>query len=76
LYWSVRSATGRALMACLDHNGIGYESICLDESKNENQAPNILALNPTGTLPFIYLKGEVYTDLKSIITAICQTYQE
>ena len=44
-------------MACLDHNGIGYESICLDESKNESQDPNILALNPTGTLPFIYLKG-------------------
>ena len=58
------------------HTGIGHENTLLDESENEHKMASVFILNPSGTLPFITLKGESYTDIAEIIVTLADNYFE
>ena len=53
LYYSLPSQPSRALLSLLKAGNVEYEAKHLDMMKGEHKAPEILAINPVGTVPFI-----------------------
>jgi hypothetical protein len=53
LYWSLASPPSRAVKALLIAGGIEHDEQLIDLSKNEHKSPEMLKINPLGTVPFI-----------------------
>jgi len=62
LYWSLASPPSRAVKALLVAGGIKHDEMILDIINGEHKKPEILKLNPLGTVPFITIKGKAHTE--------------
>ena len=67
LYWAQISQPSRAIKSLLDAGDVPYESHVLDILKGENRTPEMLAINPVGTLPFITVDGEPLYESAAIL---------
>ena len=62
LYWSVVTPSSRAIKSLLVAGDIEHSEVIVDLNKGENKSPEILKLNPAGTVPFMIVKGKVFTE--------------
>ena len=53
-------------------SNLRYEEFNLDLTKNEQKSPQILALNPKGSLPFLVFNNEVLTESGAILRFVAQ----
>ena len=67
LYWNHISQPSRAIKSLLEAGDVPYESHELDMLKGAHKAPEILAINPVGTLPFITVDGEPLYESAAIL---------
>lgn len=67
LYWGRASQPARALKAFLVDSGIEHEDHELDMFKGEAKKPEILAINPAGTVPFITYDGVLMVESVAIM---------
>jgi glutathione S-transferase len=70
LWWFPLSQPCRAVKALLDAGDIPYESHCVNPLKGENKTPEILALQPSGAIPFITVDGQTYNESAAILRFI------
>ena len=61
------SQPSRALKSLLDAGDVPYENHVADILKGENRTPEMLALNPVGSLPFITVDGEPLYESAAIL---------
>ena len=61
------SQPSRALKSLLDAGDVPYENHVADILKGENRTPEMLALNPAGSLPFITVDGEPLYESAAIL---------
>ena len=73
LYWNLGSQPSRALKTLLVEGGVAHEDKHLDLLKGENKTPEILALNPAGTVPFITVDGQPMVESSAILRYLAQT---
>lgn len=76
LYWFLLSQPSRALKAMLDDSGIEYSDRHLDLQKGETRTPEILKLNPAGTVPFITVDGQPMTETIAIMRYLTRAYPQ
>ena len=67
LYWSVMSQPSRALKVFLLDSGIAHTERHLDLQKQEHKSPEICAINPAGTVPFITFDGECMVETVAVM---------
>lgn len=60
----------------LELSGVPYEAKFVDFSKNEQRAPEFLALNPKGRVPALVTEHGVLTETPAILVYICQLRPE
>ena len=58
----------------LNEKKIEIKRKIVDLSKHENLKPNVLKLNPFGTVPFLYVKGQLITETVAICKYIDSLY--
>lgn len=74
LYWALPSQPSRALKAYLEDAGIPYTDRHLDISKGEQRTPEILKLNPKGTVPFIVSDGKTMIETVAIMRYLAKMH--
>ena len=67
LYWFVPSQPSRAIKSLLVAGDVVHEEQFLDVFKGEHKSPEILAINPAGTLPFITVNGNAFSESAAIL---------
>lgn len=67
LYWCVVSQPSRAIQALLTAGDVQFESKHLDIFKGENRTPEMLAINPAGSLPFLLVDNEPLYESAAIL---------
>ena len=70
LYHHPLSQPSRALHALLVAGDVPFESHLLNVLKGEHKAPDILKINPAGTIPFILVDGEPLYESAAILRYI------
>ena len=58
LYWNFGSQPSRAIKSLLVAGNIPHDEVHLDIFKGENRTPEMLVINPAGSLPFITVNDE------------------
>ena len=53
LYWSLADPPSRAVKALLIAGGIEHDEQIIHTSKGQHKSPEMLKINPLGTVPFI-----------------------
>lgn len=76
LYWALGSQPSRALKAFFCDSGIEFKSVSLNISKGEHKSPEVLALNPAGTIPFITIDGTLFTETVAIMRFLARKCPE
>ena len=76
LYWNYGSQPSRAIKSLLVAANIPHEEVSLDFFKGEHKAPEILKLNPLGTVPFITVGGKAKLESAAILRYIACKYPE
>ena len=74
LYFDLGSQPSRALLSLLKAGNIEYEPKKVDMMKGEHKSPEILALNPVGTLPFLTVDGMPMFESAAILRYLAQAY--
>jgi glutathione S-transferase len=54
---------------------IDAESIHLDMMKKEHKAPEYMAMNPAGTLPFMMVDDKLMTESASMLRYLCRKFE-
>ena len=67
LYWATISQPSRAIKSLLVAGDVPHEEAVLDILKGENRTPEMLAINPAGSLPFITVDGEPLYESAAIL---------
>lgn len=67
LYWSFMSQPARALKCFLLDACIEHEERHLDLQKEEHKSPQLMAINPAGTVPFITFDGQCMVETVAIM---------
>ena len=60
----------------LEQAGADYEAIRIDFSKNEENSPEYLEINPKGRVPALITDDGILTETPAILQYICQTHPE
>ena len=76
LYWNFGSQPSRAIKSFLVAAKIDHQQVDLDFFKGEHKAPEIIALNPLGTLPFITIGGKPVLESASILRYLACKYPD
>lgn len=76
LYWFIGSQPARALKALMTDAGIEYKDVHLNPSKGDTRKPEILAINPAGTIPFITVNGKFLNESVAIMRLIARRHPE
>lgn len=76
LYWSLPSQPSRALKAFMDDSGLPYTDRHLDIRKGEARSPEILKLNPAGTVPFLVIDGRPMVETVAIMRYLTKAYPQ
>ena len=74
LYFNIGSQPCRAVRSLLIAGGIEFELKGVDFGKDEQKSPEILALNPSGQVPFIVLDGMVMVQSAAILRFLACKY--
>jgi glutathione S-transferase len=74
LYWSLASPPSRAVKALLVAGDIEHDEQLIDVTKGQGKTPEMLKLNPLGTVPFVVVKGKTYTDSQAIMRYLAMKY--
>lgn len=67
LYMHELSMPSRAIKSLLVAGDVRYEERVLDTFAGEHKTPEIMALNPSGTIPFITIDGKPYLESQAIL---------
>ena len=67
LYWNLGSQPSRAIKSLLVAGGVPHEDVHLDLFKRENRNPEILAINPSGVLPFVVINDDIVLEESAAI---------
>jgi len=70
-------ASGTCALAshiALEQAGADYQAVCVDFSRNEQQSPDYLRVNPKGRVPALVTSRGVLTETPAILAFICQTH--
>jgi len=70
LYHYQMSQPSRAIHALLIAGDVPFENHVVDFMKGESKKPEFLALNPSGTVPFILVDGEPFYESAAILRFI------
>lgn len=65
-----------ASLIALEEAGAGHEVVRVDFSKNDQQGPDYLTVNPKGRVPALVTDRGVLTETPAILTYICQEFPE
>jgi len=60
----------------LEQAGADYEAVRVDFGRNEQRAPEHLALNPKGRVPALVTERGVLTETPAILAFVCQSHPE
>lgn len=66
----------RAIKALLLAGNVTFEDKVLDIFKEEHKSPEMLKLNPSGTVPFVTIDGKGYSESQAILRLLCQVCPE
>lgn len=58
----------------LEQAGADYQAVSVDFSRNEQQSPDYLRVNPKGRVPALVTSRGVLTETPAILAFICQTH--
>jgi len=70
-------ASGTCALAshiALEQAGADYQAVSVDFSRNEQQSPDYLRVNPKGRVPALVTSRGVLTETPAILAFICQTH--
>ena len=74
IVWGTGSQPSRALKAFLMDAGIPHTERVVDLEKGEHKTPEITALNPAGTVPFLIEDGELLVETVAIMRYLSEKY--
>ena len=60
----------------LEQAGAAYEAVRVDFARNEQRAPEYLAVNPKGRVPALVTERGVLTETPAILAFVCQSHPE
>jgi glutathione S-transferase len=60
----------------LEQAGADYQAVCIDFSRNEQQSPDYLRVNPKGRVPALVTSRGTLTETPAILGFICQTHPQ
>ena len=60
--YALESQSSRAIKSILDAGRLNYSKVRVDTFKGEHMKPEMLLMNPDGTVPFIYMNGAVHKE--------------
>ena len=75
LYWDLGSQPSRAIKALLEAGGVEHVTHNINLVKGEHKAPEIIALNPAGQVPFIVMDGQTMVESSSILRYLACKYE-
>lgn len=73
-FYSWPRSSGSRVSWALEELGVPYEYVELDRAKNEQKAPEFLAINPNGKVPALIDDGVSYFESLAIILHLGETY--
>lgn len=77
LYTYYRSVSSHRVRIALNHKGIPFKSIFIDEDKGQQSSAEYLRLNPQGLIPALVVNGrQLITQSAAIIEYLEETYPQ
>ena len=77
LYTYYRSVSSHRVRIALNHKGLAYKSVFIDEDKGEQESEEYLRLNPQGLIPALIVGGsEIVTQSAAILEYLEERYPE
>lgn len=76
LYWNLGDANSRSIRAFLQNSKQNVQFVSVDLLSNENYDPEILKLNPSGSIPFVVIEDETFVESNAILRMLCRICPE